>query len=122
MKPLLVARVEFRYIQKKGELKMQMSSLLRDEKGQAEAVNLQLTLIIALVVAVIVVYQLFIAGAGPTDCTTDDDYDADALAAYNNVIALSWAGIGLMSVAIIILAASVILGVIRGFGGAGRGV
>lgn len=120
-------------------------NFLKDERGQAEAVNLQLTLIIALVVAVIVVYQLFIAGAGPTandvldengNATTTAEidnidntdtwsvnplYDADALAAYNNVIALSWAGIGLMSVAIIILAASVILGVIRGFGGA-RGV
>jgi len=119
-----------------------------DERGQAEAVNVQLTLIISLVVAIIVIYQLFISGAGPTthpyihdneDNTTtygvacdagDIDnidntdswrnnpyYDAAALGAFNNVVTLSWAGIGLMAVAIIILAASVILGVVRGFGG-----
>lgn len=88
-------------------------------RGQAAAVNLQLTLIISLVVAVIVVYQLFIAGVGPTDNVSDDDYDADALAAYQRVVTLAWAGIGLMAVAIIILAASVILGVVRGFGGGG---
>lgn len=105
---------------------------------------MQLTLIISLVVAVIVVYQLFIAGVGPTDYAyldengdeiywadidnTDNtdswsanaDYDADARAAYDRVVTLAWAGIGLMAVAIIILAASVILGVVRGFGGAGR--
>jgi len=52
------------------------------------------------------------------ETTPNPDYDADALAAYNNVVTLSWAGIGLMAVAIIIIAASVILGVVRGFGGA----
>lgn len=55
------------------------------------------------------------------EITSNPDYDADALATYNNVVTLSWAGIGLMAVAIVILAASVILGVVRGFGGAGRG-
>lgn len=50
------------------------------------------------------------------------NYDADALAAFNNVVTLSWAGIGLMAVAIIIIAAAMILSVVRGFGGAGRGV
>lgn len=99
---------------------MQLPKLIRDERGQAEAVTLQLTLIISLVVAIIVVYQLFISGAGPTDNASDPDYDADAYAAYSNVVTLSWAGIGLMAVAIIILAASVILGVVRGFGGGGR--
>jgi len=101
---------------------MQLPKVLRDERGQAEAVTLQLTLIISLVVAIIVVYQLFISGAGPTDNASDADYDAAARAAYDNVVTLSWAGIGLMAVAIIIIAASVILGVVRGFGGAGRGV
>jgi len=95
---------------------------MRDERGQAEAVTLQLTLIISLVVAIIVVYQLFISGAGPTDNENDANYDSAARAAYDNVVTLSWAGIGLMAVAIIIIAASVILGVVRGFGGAGRGV
>jgi len=101
---------------------MQLPKLMRDERGQAEAVTLQLTLIISLVVAIIVVYQLFISGAGPTDNSSAANYDADARAAFDNVVTLSWAGIGLMAVAIIILAASVILGVVRGFGGAGRGV
>lgn len=125
---------------------MQLPKVLRDERGQAEAVTLQLTLIISLVVAVIVVYQLFISGAGPTDYAyldengdeiywadidnTDNentwssnaDYDASARSIYDNIVTMSWAGIGLMAVAIIILAASVILGVVRGFGGAGRGV
>lgn len=114
---------------------------MRDERGQAEAVTLQLTLIISLVVAIIVVYQLFISGAGPTKYPYQDEngeksltydaaenkydnpnYDADALDAYNNVVTLSWAGIGLMAVSIIILAASVILGVVRGFGGGRVGV
>jgi hypothetical protein len=90
-----------------------------EERGQAAAVNMQLTLIISLVVAIIIVYQLVIAGVGPTDNENAADYDADALNAYNNTIAIAWAGIGLMAVAIIILAASVILGVVRGFGGGG---
>jgi hypothetical protein len=117
-----------------------------DSGGQAAAVNMQLTLIISLVVAIIIVYQLVIAGVGPTAYAYLDDngnpsdnsqnwdnvdnhdeglvaapenpdYDAEALNAYNNTIAIAWAGIGLMAVAIIILAASVILGVVRGFGG-----
>lgn len=93
------------------------------QREQSAAIMMQLTLIISLVVAIIIVYQLGIAGVGPTDNTSDPDYDADALDAYNNVVTLSWAGIGLMAVAIIILAASVILGVVRGFSGAGaRGV
>ncbi len=50
----------------------------------------------------------------------DDYVDPDAQAAYDRVFVLSWAGIGLMAVAIIILAASVILGIVRGFGGGGR--
>jgi len=98
---------------------MRLPELELGESGQAEAVNVQLTLIISLVVAIIVVYQLFISGAGPTDNENAANYDANALAAFNNVVTLSWAGIGLMAVAIIILAASVILGVVRGFGGRG---
>ena len=92
-----------------------------DERGQSAAVTIQLTLIISLIVAIIIVYQLGIAGIGPTDNASDPNYDADALAAYNNVVTLAWAGIALMAVAIIILAASVILSVVRGFGGE-RGV
>lgn len=104
---------------------------------------MQLTLIISLVVAVIIVYQLGVANVGPTDYpyldengdeayagdidnmdntaswSDNPDYDASALDAYNNTVTLAWAGIGLMAVAIIILAASVILGVVRGFSGTG---
>ena len=93
-----------------------------DEREQSQAVTVQLTLIISLIVAIIIIYQLGIAGIGPTDNENDPNYDADALAAYNRTVTLSWAGIALMGVAIIILAASVILGVVRGFGGGGRGV
>lgn len=96
---------------------MRLPELESDEHGQAAAVNVQLTLIISLIVAIIIVYQLAISGVGPTDNVSDSDYDADAVNAYNSVITMAWAGIGLMAVAIIILAASVILGVIRGFGG-----
>jgi len=94
----------------------------KGERGQVEtAVTVQLTLIISLLVAVTIIYQLFIAGVGPTDNENSPDYDADALDAWNNTRNLAWAGIGLMAVAIIILAASVILSVVRGFGGS-RGV
>ena len=120
---------------------MQLTRL--DERGQSAAVTVQLTLIISLIVAVIIVYQLGIAGIGPTShiylnengvpCDVGDidnidntdswsynpNYDADALSAYNNTVTLAWAGIALMAVAIIILAASVILSVVRGFGGDG---
>lgn len=92
------------------------------ERGQAAAVNIQLTLIISLIVAVIVVYQLFIAGVGPTDNVDDPNYDEGALNAYDRVVTLSWAGIGLMAVGIIITAAALILGVVRGFGAGERGV
>lgn len=97
-----------------------ISSLRKDNRGQAEAVNLQLTLIISLLVGIIIIYQLFISGVAPTDNVSDPDYDADARAAWENVQTLSWAGIGLMAVAIIILAASVILRIVRGgMGGTG---
>jgi len=117
------------------------------ERGQVEvAVTAQLTLIISLLIAVVIVHQMFIAGTGPTpypylengepsmDATWDHDdnentaevptdpnpdYDADALQTWNNTRNLAWAGIGLMAIAIIILAASVILSVVRGFGGRG---
>ena len=56
-----------------------------------------------------------------TTRTYDDYIDPDAQAARSNLETLAWAGIGLMAVAIIVLAASVILGVVRGFGGAGGG-
>jgi len=91
-----------------------------DKRGQVtSAVTVQLTLIISLIVAVIIVYQLGIAKIGPTDNASDPDYDASARAAYENIVTLSWAGIALMGVAIIILAASVILSVVGGFGGRG---
>jgi heme/copper-type cytochrome/quinol oxidase subunit 2 len=104
---------------------MRLPELKQDERGQAAAggaVTMQLMLIISLLVAVIVVYQLFIARVGPTDNRAHPDFCADALEAYNNVVTLSWAGIGLMAVSIIILAASVIIGVVRGFGGGPGGV
>lgn len=116
-------------------IRMQLPRL--DECGQtSSAVTVQLTLIISLIVAVIIVYQLGVAKIGPTKYPYQDEngelsltydnvenkydnpnYDASALAAYNNVVVLSWAGIALMGVAIIILAASVILSVVGGFGG-----
>ncbi len=45
---------------------MNLSILAKDEKGQAGAVNTQIQLIVSLMVAVIVVYQLFVSGVGPT--------------------------------------------------------
>ncbi len=97
---------------------MNLSRFAKDEKGQAGAVNTQIQLIVSLMVAIIVVYQLFISGVGPTDNENASTYNAEALAAWNNVQLLSWAGIGLMAVVIIILAAAVLMQVIRGgFGG-----
>jgi len=98
-----------------------MERLLKDERGQTEAVNAQITLVVGLMVAIIIVYQLFVAGVGPTDNVNDPNYDADAYNAWNNVQTLAWAGIALMALVIIILAASVILQVVRGFSGP-RGV
>ena len=46
----------------------------------------------------------------------DNYIDPDAQAARNNLVALSWAGIGLMAVAIVIIAAAMILAIVRGFG------
>ena len=117
MTPLVIGACGLSLTRTKRRNKMRLPKL--GERGQAQAVTMQLTLIISLLVAVIIVYQLFIAGVGPTDNASDPDYDADALAAWNNTRNLAWAGIGLMAVSIIILAASVILGVVRGFGGAG---
>ena len=97
-----------------------------------------MTLIITLIVAIIIVYQLGIAGVAPTshiylnengvECDAGDienidntdswsynpRYDADARSAYDRTVTLAWAGIGLMAVAIIVLAASVILAIVRG--------
>jgi hypothetical protein len=101
---------------------MDLSRLAKDEKGQAQAVQVQIELIVTLLVAIIVVYQLFISGVGPTDNASSADYDASARSAWENVQTISWAGIGLMAVAVIILAAAVILQIIRGGFGGGRGV
>ena len=73
-----------------------------------------MTLIITLIVAIIIVYQLGIAGIAPTDNADDPNYDKAARDAYDRTVTLSWAGIGLMAVAIIVLAASVILAIVRG--------
>lgn len=91
--------------------------LLHDSRGAGpeSAVSLQLTLIISLLVGIIIIYQLFIAGIGPTTDENDPNYDADALNAWNNVRTLAWAGIGLMAIGVIVLAASVILSVVGGF-------
>jgi len=112
-------------------------TLKHDRSGQAGMVGVALTLIITLVIGIVVVNQLFLAGIGPTDnqgswenadnhsqgtgWTANPNYDADALAAYHNLQTLSWAGIGLMALAIIVLAAATILGIVRsGLGGVGN--
>jgi hypothetical protein len=47
--------------------------------------------------------------------------DSEAQATYNNTMILAWAGIGLMALAIIVLAAVTILGIVRsGLGGGGK--
>jgi len=85
--------------------------------GIETGVGIQLSLIVTLMVAIIILYQLYIANVGPTDNTSDPHYDASAYNAWQNTRNLAWAGIGLMSVAIIVLAASVILSIVRSFGG-----
>jgi len=93
------------------------------ERGQAQMVGVAVTLIITLVIGIVVVNQLFIAGIGPTQSDNENvaGYgSADAVAAYSNVRTLAWAGIGLMALSIIVLAAVTILGIVRsGLGGAG---
>jgi len=69
------------------------------ERGQSAAVGMQLTLIITLIVAIIIVYQLGLAGIAPTDNASDPDYDADARSAYDRTVTLAWAGIGLVLIA-----------------------
>lgn len=98
--------------------KMKLAPLKLGNHGQASAVSVQLTLIITLIVAIIIVYQLGIAGVAPTDNTSDPDYDKSARDAYDRTVTMAWAGIGLMALAIIVLAASVILAIVRGTGGA----
>lgn len=67
-------------------------------------------LIISIVVVVIVVSQLFGAGIGPTE-------NQAGYTTYVNLQTITWAGLALLSIAIIVMAASVILGLFRG----GRG-
>jgi len=91
-----------------------------DNRGQVEsAVGIQLSLIVTLMVAIIILYQLYIANVGPTENESSPNYDAEALKAWQNTRNLAWAGIGLMAIAIIVLAASVILSIVRGFGRGG---
>jgi len=96
---------------------MDMLRLAKEERGVVDAVNVQITLIVSLMVAIIIIYQLFIAGVGPTDNIDAANYDENAINAWNNLTTLAWAGIGLLAIVIIIIAASVILQVVRGFGG-----
>ena len=91
-----------------------------DNRGQIEsAVGVQLSLIVTLMVAIIILYQLYIANVGPTENVLSPNYDATAVQAWQNTRNLAWAGIGLMAIAIIVLAASVILSIVRGFGRGG---
>lgn len=80
-------------------------------------------MIITMVVVVIVISQLFAIGIGPTQSDNENraDYGTPAaVAAFANVQMMSWAAISLLMLSIIILAAVVILGMIRsGIGGAG---
>lgn len=50
----------------------------------------------------------------------DDYIDADAQSTRDNLETLAWSGIGLMAVAIIIIAAAMILAIVRGFGTGGK--
>ncbi|MEM1590221.1 MAG: hypothetical protein QW175_07375 [Candidatus Bathyarchaeia archaeon] len=85
---------------------------IRDARGQAAVVGLVMSVAISLAVGVVVLSQLFHAVPTPTD--------NNASTAYSNVQTLTWAGIGLLSVAIIVLAATTIMGIVRGgFGGRG---
>jgi hypothetical protein len=104
---------------------MKLSQDQSGQEGITSAVGLQVSLIVTLLISVVIIYQLGVANIGPTDCTQlagettpNPAYDAIALAQFSNVKTLSWAGIGLMAIAIIVLAASVILSIVRqGMGG-----
>lgn len=108
-----------------------------------------ITLIVTLLIGIILLNQLFLSGAGPTKCpyldnngkpsenstnwinvdnhaqgtmaaTANSQYDVNALSAWNSTQAYAWVGIGLLALAVIILAAVTILGIVRGgLGGAG---
>lgn len=103
-----------------------------------------------MIIGIIVLYQLFIAGIGPTpypylentteggenntptlsqypddnsDLDTNPDnpnYDVNALNAYNNTRNLAWASIGLMALGVIVIAAVTILGFVKAGIGGGR--
>jgi len=81
-----------------------------DRRGQS-APGAAASLIISVVVVVIVVSQLFGAGIGP------ENENSPGYSTYTKVQTISWAGLTLLAVAIIVMAASVILGMFRGGGG-----
>ena len=93
------------------------------ERGQVAMVGTSLTLIISLIIGIIILNQLFISGAAPTQSDNEnaEGYGtADAVSAADKTKSFAWVGIGLMALAIIILAAVTILGIVRGgLGGAG---
>lgn len=86
-------------------------------------IGVAIGLIITIVIGVIIVGQLFATGIGPTQSDNENKAGygtAAAVSAYKNVQTLSWAAFGLFALSIIILAAVVILGMVRsGIGGTG---
>ena len=81
-----------------------------DRRGQS-APGAAASLIISVVVVIIVVSQLFGAGIGP------ENENAPGYETYQTTQKIAWAGLTLLAVAIIVMAASVILGMFRGGGG-----
>ena len=89
-------------------LKRQLSG----PRGQAAVVGLVMSVAISLAVGIVVLSQLYTSVPTPTD--------NNAASSYQNVQTLTWAGMGLLAVAIIVLAATTIMGIVRGgFGGRG---
>jgi len=80
------------------------------QKGQMlEMAFAAISLIVGLAVGTIVLAQIYGGVSAPTQPT--------ALATYNSIWSLGWTGMGLLAVAIIVLAAVVIVGYVRMMGG-----
>ena len=111
-----------------------MKLLRRNERGQMlETAFAAIALIVGLAVGTIVLAQFFGGVAGPTTDTghwenADNHlqgagwipnlaYSAGAVTTYNSIWSLGWTGMGLLAVAIIVLAAVVIVGYVRLMGG-----
>lgn len=93
---------------------MKLFSKLGQGGQMLEMAFAAISLIVGLAVGTIVLAQIYSGVTAPTQTT--------ALATYNQIWSLGWTGMGLLAVAIIVLAAVVIVGYVRMMGGGSKTV